>query len=109
MYCLVARDFSRAFFCVVLLTFVDMIHLAIKFEGGGQSCTATVELEGIADSWDADVRVSGHPAINEFHAKFWMGSFVLPVFESRQDAVFFEPLLEMIDTEAKEHLPQEFE
>lgn len=86
-----------------------MIQMEIKFEAGGQTCTATVKLEGIADSWDADVWVTGHPTIKELHVKFWMGSFMQPVFESRHDAIFFEPLLEMIDTEAKEHLPEEFE
>ena len=86
-----------------------MIQLQLTFTGNGKACSASVQLEGIADSWDADVQVTGHPAIQNLHIKFWMGSFLLPVFDNRQDAIFFEPLFEMIDEQAKENLPQEFE
>lgn len=74
----------------------------------GKACSAEVELEGIADSWDAYVKVTGHPVISNLRIKFWMGSFILPVFESRADAIFFEPLLEAIDEQAKKILPEAF-
>lgn len=86
-----------------------MIRLQLTFSGNGQQCSAAVELEGIADSWDADVKVTGHPAIQQLHVKFWLGSFLMPVFDNRQDAIFFEPLLEMVAEQAKENLPEVFE
>ena len=86
-----------------------MIQLHLKFTGNGKECSASVELEGIADSWDADVQVTGHPTIQHLHIKFWLGSFLMPVFSNREDAIFFEPLFELIDMQAKENLPEAFE
>ncbi|MBO9564040.1 MAG: hypothetical protein J7621_14750 [Niastella sp.] len=80
----------------------------IDFIGNGQPCSAEVELEGIGDSWDAQVKVKGHPVIHELRVRFWLDSFLLPVFSSRADAQFFEPLLEAIDAKAKLVLPKEF-
>lgn len=86
-----------------------MILLQLKILEAGKECTAEVELEGIADSWDATVKITGHPNIHDLHIKFWMDSFILPVFENRQDAIFFEPLFNAIDEYAKERLPKEFD
>lgn len=86
-----------------------MIHLQLKFTGNGKECSAAVELEGIAGSWDADVQVTGHPTIQHLHIKFWLDSFLMPVFNNREDAIFFEPLFELIDMQAKENLPEAFE
>lgn len=85
-----------------------MVVLHLEFGAGEQACSADVELEGIADSWDAQVTVVGHPTIHTLHIKFWLGRFLKPVFSSRQDAVFFEPLLEAIDAAAKKQLPAVF-
>lgn len=85
-----------------------MESFLLDFVGNGQACTATVELAGISDSWDAHVRVTGHPSLREFRVKFWLDSFIMPVFSSREDARFFEPLLEAIDAKAKALLPKEF-
>lgn len=49
-----------------------------------------------------------HPAIKELHIKFWLGQFLMPIFSSREEAMFFEPLLEAIDEHAKRLLPKEF-
>ncbi|NII25507.1 hypothetical protein HB364_10465 [Pseudoflavitalea sp. X16] len=85
-----------------------MVLLHLEFTGNGQPCSADVELEGIADSWDAHAKISGHPHIHELHVKCWLGSFLKPVFASREEAMFFEPLLEAIDEQAKQQLPPEF-
>lgn len=86
-----------------------MIIVQIEFSGNGQPCLADVELEGIADSWDAQVTITGHPTIHTLHVKYWLGSFLQPVLDSKQDAMFFEPLLEAIETIAREKLPAEFD
>lgn len=86
-----------------------MIIVQLEFTGNDAPCLADVELDGIADSWDAQVTVTGHPTIHQLHVKFWLGSFLQPVFASKQDAMFFEPLLEAIDAAAKEKLPAEFD
>jgi hypothetical protein len=65
-------------------------------------------MEGIADSWDADAKIVGHPTIHELHIKFWLDKFLMPVFASKEEARFFEPLLEAIDEQAKVLLPKEF-
>jgi hypothetical protein len=85
-----------------------MVVFQIEFTGNGQLCLAEVELDGIGDSWDAYVKVKGHPVVHELRVKFWLDSFLLPVFSSRADAQFFEPLLEAIDAKAKLLLPKEF-
>lgn len=86
-----------------------MIVLQLSFADNEQQYVADVELEGIADSWDAHITISGHPSIHTLHAKFWLGSFLQPVFGSRQEAKLFEPLLEAIDAAAKAQLPAEFD
>ncbi|MBO9632338.1 MAG: hypothetical protein J7578_04425 [Chitinophagaceae bacterium] len=86
-----------------------MISLLLNFTSNGKECSAEVELEGIAHSWNAEVKVTGHPSIHQFHIKYWLGSFLLPVFESRDAAIFFEPLFQQIEERATEVLPGEFD
>lgn len=86
-----------------------MALLQLEFTGNGRLCTAEVVLEGIAGSWDADVKVTGHPVIDKLHIKYWLGAFLMPVFNSREDAVFFEPLFDAIEEQAKKVLPTEFD
>ena len=85
-----------------------MQKIQLEFTGNSHQCFAVVDIAGIADSWDADASIVGHPTINELHVKFWLGDFIMPVFSSREDAKFFEPLLEAIDEKAKLLLPKEF-
>lgn len=105
-FCCLGTPKKLTQFSVNLLT---MILLQLEIKEAGKECTAEVELDGIADSWDAKVKLSGHPSIQDLHIKFWMDSFILPVFDNRQDAIFFEPLFNAIDGYAKERLPKEFE
>ncbi|WP_276482539.1 hypothetical protein [Paraflavitalea pollutisoli] len=86
-----------------------MIIVQIEFTGNDQPCLADVELEGIKESWDAQVTLTGHPAIHALHVKYWLGSFLQPVLESKQDAMFFAPLFEAIEAAAREKLPAEFD
>jgi hypothetical protein len=86
-----------------------MQKIQIEFIGNGNKCSAEIELEGIADSWDADARIVGHPAIKELHIKYWLGEFLRPVFSSKEEVLFFEPLLNAIEERAKLLLPKEFE
>lgn len=86
-----------------------MIVLQLSFTDNEQQYLADVELEGIADSWDADITISGHPSVHTLHAKCWLGAFLQPVFGSRQEAKLFEPLLEAIDAAAKAALPEAFD
>lgn len=83
--------------------------LELPFTGNGIQYLATVELEGIGDSWDAHVKIPGHPGIDELHVKYWLGDFLKPVFSSRAEAQLFEPLLEAIAVQAKLVLPAEFD
>lgn len=85
-----------------------MVVLHLEFTGNDQKCLADVELEGIADSWDAYATIIGHPTIHTLRIKFWLGQFLIPVFTSKEEAMFFEPLLEAIDAAAKKQLPPEF-
>ncbi|WP_315823556.1 hypothetical protein [Paraflavitalea speifideaquila] len=82
--------------------------LELEFIGNGHLCTAKVELSGIGDSWNARATIQGHPFITQLDIKFWLGQFLYPVFSSREEARFFEPLLEAIDANAKRLLPKEF-
>ncbi|MDF2188507.1 hypothetical protein [Paraflavitalea sp. CAU 1676] len=85
-----------------------MVILHLDFGSDDQACSADVELEGIADSWDAHATIVGHPTVHQLHVKFWLDQFMLPVFSSKKEAMFFEPLLEAIDQAAKKQLPAEF-
>lgn len=85
-----------------------MVILHLEFTGNDQECLADVELEGITNSWDAHATIIGHPVIHTLHIKCWQDQFIMPVFSSKQDAMFFEPLLEAIDAAAKKQLPTEF-
>jgi hypothetical protein len=80
----------------------------LEFTGNGNTCTAQVELSGINDSWNARATIQGHPSIKHLDIKFWLGNFLYPIFSSKADAMFFEPLLEAIDAKAKLLLPKEF-
>lgn len=86
-----------------------MIVLQLKFMSEGKACTAAVELQGIAASWDAEILVQGHPSIEQFHIKYWLGNFLEPVFDSREVAIFFEPLFLQIEEQAAKLLPKEFD
>jgi|GEM_PF-1502700 len=80
----------------------------LTFVANDTTWLAEVELEGIGDSWDANVKIPGYQGQNELHVKFWLGDFLKPVFSSRAEAQLFEPLLEAIDAQAKLLLPSTF-
>lgn len=80
----------------------------VEFVDHDKTYSVEVELEGIRDSWDAYVKIPGHPGTDELRIKFWLGDFLMPVFSSRAEAQLFEPLLEAIDAQAKLRLPATF-
>lgn len=80
----------------------------LPFVDQDKTYTAAVSLEGICDSWDAQVTIAGYAGGKELRVKFWLGNFLMPVFSSRAEAQLFEPLLEAIDAQAKLLLPEEF-
>ncbi len=85
-----------------------MESFQLTFVANDSTWLAEVELEGIGNSWDAHVKIPGHPGIDELHVKFWLDNFLKPVFSSRAEAQLFEPLLEAIDAQAKLLLPATF-
>jgi len=86
-----------------------MEDINITFEGNGLPCFAVVKLEGIADTWIAHAKISGHPQINELHIHFRLGDYLIPLFSSESELQFFSPLLCKIDENAKMLLPTQFE
>ncbi|OQP67633.1 hypothetical protein [Niastella populi] len=86
-----------------------MENINIPFEGNGLSCVAVVKLDGIADSWIAHAKISGHPKISELHIHFRLGDYLIPLFSSESELQFFSPLLCKIDEKAKMLLPTQFE
>lgn len=85
-----------------------MESFQLPFVDQDKTYMAEVLLEGIRDSWDAQVKIVDYRGDKELRVKFWLGDFLMPVFSSRTEAQLFEPLLEAIDVQAKLLLPEEF-
>jgi len=82
-----------------------MINLHIDFKSNQFSCSAEVNLEGVAESWTAFAKITGHPSIHELHVYYRLGDFLRPMFISETDLQFFSPLLTAIEEKATMLLP----
>ena len=84
-----------------------MKQIHIDFKGHTTDCNAEVEIEGMADSWTAVAKVTGHPSIRELNILYRLGEFLRPMFASSENLTFFSPLLAAIEREAVLILPRE--
>jgi hypothetical protein len=73
-----------------------MVNLTVDFTGNGIPCSAAVELEGMADSWIAEARITGHPTISYFRINYRLGDFLAPMFVTEEALRFFQPLADAL-------------
>lgn len=86
---------------------IIMINFKIPLERNGIKCLADVELQGISDSWTAEVKLTGHPTIPVMNVAYRLGDWLSPAFISEEEMRFFAPLLIGIQEKAETILPEE--
>jgi hypothetical protein len=80
--------------------------LEIAFTSKGRACLADVELAGVAESWIAKAKISGHPSITELNIRYRLGEYLSPMFLEKETLEFFDEFIDELTKKAEELLPR---